>query len=191
MYQNILQSIARFVKLSETDEKRFTDTLKPLELPKKQHLLRAGEFCKNIYFIQKGCLRYYYLVDGEEKTGQFFFENGWYTDYESFLSGQPSLQYVEALEETELFVLEKQKLEYLYNTVPKFERFGRIMAEQAYLGIRRRTKGLTNLSATERYEKLVKERPKIMERVPQLYIASYLNIKPQSLSRIRKNLVKG
>jgi CRP-like cAMP-binding protein len=173
----------------EKQESDFFQTLITRKtLKKKQILLRSGDSCTSIYFINSGCLRYFYLVDGEEKTAQFFFENGWYTDYESFLSGDPTENFVDAIEDSELLCLEKTELQTLYSTVPKFERFGRIMAENAYLGIRYRTKTLTNLNAEQRYLKLISDRPKVFERIPQYYIASYLNIKPQSLSRIRKRL---
>ena len=80
-------------------------------------------------------------------------------------------------------------MEKLYTEVPKFERFGRLMAEQAFIGLRKKTDNLTLLNAKERYLNLLKQRPKVIERIPQHYIASYLGIKPQSLSRIRKNLI--
>lgn len=190
MFEQIERSIAQFIRLDQEELDLFRSLLTVKELKKKELLLRSGENCRNIYFINSGCIRYYYLVDGEEKTAQFFFENGWYTDYESFLSGDPSENFIEAIEDTELLCLEKNALQKLYAEAPKFERFGRIMAENAYLGIRYRTKTLTNLNAEERYLKLIKERPKIFERVPQYYIASYLNIQPQSLSRIRKKIAK-
>ena len=191
MFEQIRQSISQFISLNEEESDFFFSLLSRKELKKKELLIRSGQSCRNIYFINKGCIRYYYLVAGEEKTAQFFFENGWYTDYESFLSGDPSENFVDAIEDTDLLCLEKSNLEKLYSTIPKFERFGRIVAENAYLGIRHRTKSLTNLTAEERYLKLIKERPKIFDRVPQYYVASYLNIKPQSLSRIRKNIAKG
>jgi len=191
MFEPIKQSISQIITLNEEEFDFFFSLLRVKVLKKKELLFRSGQNCRNIYFINKGCIRYYYLVDGEEKTAQFFFENGWYTDYDSFLSGDPSENFVDAIEDTELLCLEKSNLEKLYATIPKFERFGRIVAENAYLGIRYRTKTLTNLSAEERYLKLIKERPKISDRVPQYYIASYLNIKPQSLSRIRKNIALG
>ncbi|GMQ30277.1 Crp/Fnr family transcriptional regulator [Algoriphagus confluentis] len=188
MYAQIQRSLARFIDLNEDEFEIFQNFLTSKHLAKKEILLRIGQDCRNIYFINKGCIRYYYLVEGEEKTAQFFFENGWFTDYESFLTGSFAENFVDALEATELLCLERDNLAQLYRLVPKFEKFGRIMAENAYLGIRHRTKNLTTLSAEQRYLNLMKERPKIFERIPQHYIASYLNIRPQSLSRIRRQL---
>jgi CRP-like cAMP-binding protein len=190
MFEQIERSISQLINLNKEELDFFFSLLTVKVLKKKELLLRSGQNCRNIYFINSGCIRYFYLVEGEEKTAQFFFENGWYTDYESFLSNDPSENFVDAIEDTELLCLEKHALQKLYSEVPKFERFGRIMAENAYLGIRYRTKTLTNLNAEERYLKLIKERPKIFERVPQYYVASYLNIKPQSLSRIRNKIAQ-
>jgi CRP-like cAMP-binding protein len=180
--------LARFVTLSEGEFAAFCAKLMPRPLKRKEVLLRQGEVCKHVAFITQGCLRYFYLVEGEEHTGQFFFENSFYTDYESFLSGEPSRQNVDALEKTELLLLRKTDLYGLYEENPKFERFGRLMAEQAYLGVRRRNTDLLNLSPEDRYLELLAKRPKVIERIPQHYIASYLGIKPQSLSRIRKRI---
>ncbi len=188
MFEQIENSLSRYIKLEKTEFEIFKTLLTYRHLNKKEILLRIGQDCRNIYFLNKGCIRYYYLIDGEEKTAQFFFENGWFTDYESFLSDTPAENFVDALEDTELLCLERDDLLKLYEQVPKFERFGRIISENAYLGIRQRTKTLTNLTSEQRYLSLMKERPKIFGRIPQHYIASYLNIKPQSLSRIRKQL---
>lgn len=85
-------------------------------------------------------------------------------------------------------MLSSKDLQQLYIDIPKFERFGRLMAENAFLGIRQRSEMLEHLTAEERYLTMIKERPKVFERIPQHYIASYLGIKPPSLSRIRKRL---
>ncbi|MFN6113096.1 MAG: Crp/Fnr family transcriptional regulator [Bacteroidota bacterium] len=188
MFDQIERSVSRILNLEKAEFDFFTSLLRKKTLKKKEMLLRSGEDCRDIYFINSGCLRYYYVVDGEEKTAQFFFEDSWYTDYESFLSGDPAENYVDAIEDSELLCLERDSLQRLYIEIPKFERFGRMAAEGAYLGIKYRTKHLTTLSAEERYLKLLQERPHVYERIPQYYIASYLNIQPESLSRIRKKL---
>lgn len=157
-------------------------------MQKKELVLQEGDVCKYAYFINYGCLRYYYNVDGQENTAQFFFENGWYTDYDSFLTGKPSHQIIETLEKTQLLLLSAKDLQQLFIEIPKFERFGRLMAENAFLGIRKRSEMLENQTAEERYLNLMKERPKVFEKIPQHYIASYLGIKPPSLSRIRKRI---
>lgn len=188
MYDLIKQSLLSFVKLSENELTEFYEKLQVKSLARKEFLLTEGNLCKSLYFVNQGCLRYFYVVDGEEKTGQFFFENSWYTDLESFLSEQPSMQNIQAIENTELLVLPKAALYELYEQNPKIERFGRLVIENAFLGLRKKNQMLTNQSPEERYLHLLKTRPKVAERVPQIYIASYLGIKPESLSRIRKRI---
>lgn len=188
MYDQIKNQISKLINLDEDELAYFVSKLQTNQLKRKELLLREGTICKNSFFINYGSLRYFYNVDGQEHTGQFFFENSWYTDYDSYLSGKISNQNIEALEKTEVLMLAKTDLEKLFVEIPKFEKFGRIMAENAYLGIRNRTELLTNLTAEERYLNLIKDRPKVFERVPQHYIASFLGITAPSLSRIRKRL---
>lgn len=188
MYEQILRRLSLFISLDKSEEDYFVSKLQIRQYKRKETILQEGQVCKYAYFINAGCLRYYYNVDGQENTAQFFFENGWYTDYESFLSGKPTRQNIEALEKSELLLLSAKDLQQLYIDIPKFERFGRLMAENAFLGIRYRNEMLENQTAEQRYITLMKERPKVFERIPQHYIASYLGIQPPSLSRIRKRL---
>jgi CRP-like cAMP-binding protein len=188
MYDQLKVYLSRFVNLTEDEFKDFSNKMVMKKLKKKEIYFREGEISRQVAFINKGCLRYYYLVGGQEHTGQFFFENSFYTDYESFLSGHASRQNIDALERSELLLISRTDLYQLYEQNPTFERFGRLMAENAYLGLRRRNNELMNLNPEERYLQLLKERPKVMERIPQHYIASYLGIKPESLSRIRRRI---
>jgi len=188
MTTQLFQNINKTVNLSEDEFEQFYSFTQTFKLKRKELLLSEGDICKHSYFVSKGCLRYFYSVDGHEHTGQFFFENNWYTDLESFLTGKPSRQNIEALEPTQIITISKDSLESLYTLNPKFERFGRLMTERAFIGIKQRTEMLTNQSAEERYLNLIRERPKVIERIPQHYIASYIGIQPQSLSRIRRKL---
>jgi CRP/FNR family transcriptional regulator, anaerobic regulatory protein len=188
MYEKILKRISLFISLDKREEDIFVSKLILKNYKKKELILQEGDVCKYAYFINSGCFRYYYNVDGQENTAQFFFENGWYADYDSFLTSKPTKQNIETLENSELLLLSSKDLQQLYIEVPKFERFGRMMAENAFLGIRQRNEMLKNQTAEERYLTLMNERPKVLERIPQHYIASYLGIKPPSLSRIRKRI---
>jgi CRP/FNR family transcriptional regulator, anaerobic regulatory protein len=188
MLDQVENNFQRYADFSAEELTTITGKLVLKKLKRKEFLCQEGQVCHSVAFINQGCLRYFYLTDGEEKTGQFFFENAWYTDYESFLTGEPSKQNIQALEPSELLILSKTVLHELYETLPKFERFGRIMAENAYLGSRKNNVSYLTLSPEERYQQLIRERPKLLERVSLKYIASYLGIKPESLSRIRKRL---
>jgi CRP/FNR family transcriptional regulator, anaerobic regulatory protein len=189
MYEQIANQIIKLINLNDQELQHFISKLQTKHFDKKELVVKEGDICKFSFFINNGCLRYFYNVEGQENTGQFFFENSWYTDYESYLLARPSKQNIETLERSELILLAKSDLQQLFIDIPKFEKFGRIMAENAFLGLRNRNEMLTNLTAEERYLNLIKARPKVFERIPQHYIASYLGIKPPSLSRIRKRIL--
>jgi CRP/FNR family transcriptional regulator, anaerobic regulatory protein len=127
-------------------------------------------------------------VEGVENTVQFFFANSWYTDYASFLTGQPTIENMQALEACEVVQFRKADLYKLYDIYPVFDRVGRVMAENAFLSLSKLNKMLTNEEPEQRYLNLLQQRPELVERIPQHYIASYLGIKPESLSRIRKRI---
>lgn len=186
--QEILHAIQHLIKPSNEELRAFTDIVLARSYKKKELILQEGQICKNVYFIRKGLIRYYQVKEGTEVTGQFFSENNWYTDLESFLTHRPSRLSIEALENSELLLLPKQQMEELYVKHPVFERLGRILAEQAFLGLKNRHSAYILRSPQERYTSFVKNCPHLVQRVPQHYIASYLGIQPQSLSRIRKRI---
>lgn len=188
MHEQLHANLAQYVSLTDEEFALITAKITYQALRKNEMLLRAGQVCQNAFFINEGCLRYFYTVDGEEKTGQFFFENDWYTDFDSFISGNPSEENIQALEPCKLLILSRRDLIALFDSVPTLERFGRLVAEQAFLGIKSRNASFLNQSPEQRYLRLLKNRPKIVSRIPQHYIASFLGIKPESLSRIRKRL---
>lgn len=187
--QYLREQLQSLVALTDAECDHFFRQLIPKKYKRHELLLREGEVCKHVFFIVSGMTRYFYTNEsGAEQTGQFFFETSWYTDYDSFLTGKPSDQSLQALEKSELLLLPKSLLYRLYDENPKFERFGRLMAEQAFLGVRQRNNSLLLESPEVRYLNLIQQRPKVLDRVPLHYIASYLGIKPESLSRIRKRL---
>jgi CRP/FNR family transcriptional regulator, anaerobic regulatory protein len=188
MTDHLLQQINAIVSLNETEQQAFVAITTPKKLRKNELLMREGDICRTITFVHSGSLRLFHMVDGEEKTIQFFFENAWYTDYQSFLTGQPTIENAQALEACDLIQFKRTDLEQLYVRYPVFERLGRISAEQAFLSLSRRNTMLTNQLPEARYQQLIQDRPDLLQRVPQYHIASFLGIKPESLSRIRKRM---
>ena len=190
MPNQILNNIKTFVSLNEQEEQAFLDILEVKSLKKKEFLLQEGQVCDKIIFINSGCFRVFYNADGEETTVQFFFSDSWYTDYESFLMGNPTRENLQALEECQVVQFKKQDLLKLYITHPVFEKVGRVFAENAFLGVYTLYKMKTNDEPEQRYLNLLKQRPEVVEKIPQHYIASYLGVKPESLSRIRGRIMK-
>ncbi len=187
----ILNSIKNLVHLNSVEESAFLDILQVKQLKKKEFLLREGQICNKITFLNSGCLRLFYNIEGNENTIQFFMANSWYTDYTSFLTGQPTVENVQVLEACEVVQFKKEDIYNLYNLYPVFDRVGRVMAENAFLSLSTLNKMLTNEDPEERYLNLLQKRPELVEKIPQHYIASYLGVKPESLSRIRKRIFRG
>lgn len=189
MLTQIIESIKSWVPLSIDEEKAFLQILEVKKFNKKEFLLQEGKICNKVSFINNGCMRLFYNVEGVENTVQFFFGDSWYTDYASFLTGNPTIENMQALVETEVIQFKKNDLYKLYNTMPIFERVGRIFAENAFLSISQLNQMKTNEEPEVRYINLLKRRPELIQQVPQHYIASYLGIKPETLSRIRKRIL--
>ncbi len=160
---------------------------------KGDHLLRAPDVARELFFVHRGLLRYYFQdpEDGTERTGQFFDAGLVVTDAESFLAQAPAEQSFEALEPSSVIALPRAVLEEGYGADHAIERFGRLMLEQALIGSQRRAGRLLTLQPEERYRTFVRTRPEVAARVPQYLIASYLGLTPESLSRIRRRIAKG
>lgn len=186
MYSLILQNIARYVQLTEEEAAVFTGLLQLKKLRKKQFLVVAGEECRYEYFVIKGCLKQYYLDDkGLEHILMFAPEDWWASDMYGFISHQPALTSVQAVEDTEVLALERNAFEELVKKVPQFERFFRIILQRAFVTNQRRLIESMTLAAGKRYENFVQQYPSLEQRLSQKQIASYLGITPESLSRVR------
>lgn len=182
----ILKNIAKHIALNDKESSHFTSLLKKISVAKKEFLLKQNDICKSIYFVNSGALRAYYSdKQDKETTIMFGVADWWITDMYSFLNQQPGLMHLEALEASEVLELSKSSMEQLYVGVPKFERFFRIIIQNAY--VREQVRVIHNLSMTaeERYEIFLKKYPQIVKRVTQKQIASYLGITPEFLSTIR------
>ena len=186
MYDRLQIHIARLVDLTE-EEFTFLKTLFiPKKLRRKQYIVQEGDVCKYISFVDKGLLRTYTVdAKGAEHIVQFAPEGWWTTDMYSYLTGEPSQENIEALEDSELLLLDRGNMERMVEVVPKMERFFRIMLQNNYVATHRRVVHSLSQLAEEMYADFVQRYPDIVQRVPQRMIASYLGITPAFLSRIR------
>ncbi len=162
-------------------------TLKTLR--KGHFLLREGDVARHLAFVVKGCLRCYSIDrKGEVHVVQFAIEDSWISDPYSSLTGEPSEYNIDAIEDSELLILDRSAQEKLLSEIPKFERLFRLLLEGRFVANQKRITGSLSSSAAERYLNFLKKYPAIARRVPQTQIAAYLGITPQSLSRIRSKL---
>jgi len=185
-FQQILSNVAKHITLDEAEKSIFTSCLKHISVTKKNILLHQNEICKSIYFVNSGALRAYFSDKlDKETTIMFGVADWWITDMYSMLNQQPALMNLEAIEASEVLELSKANMDQLYIDVPKFERFFRIIIQNAY--VREQVRVIHNLSKTaeERYEIFMQKYPHIAQRVTLKQIASYLGITPEFLSAIR------
>lgn len=190
MYEQFIRSVTQLVNFTDEELEYFTSFITPVSFNKKDFLLRQGEICKHVMYLNKGALSYFIEQDGKEVIHEFFFDDCWITDYGSFLSHTPSHNNIVVLEDAEVFMFEYDAIQKLYDKSKNFERFGRLIAEYIFVENERNLVALSTKSPEERYMQLIKERPQLFQRVPQYMIASFLNITPEALSRIRKRSSK-
>ncbi|MDQ2720533.1 MAG: Crp/Fnr family transcriptional regulator [Bacteroidota bacterium] len=189
MFELLLQSIKERVPITE-EEFNFCKTLFiPKKLRRKQYLLQEGDISKFTAFVEKGMLRTFTIDEkGNEPILQFSMEGWWVADLYSFLTNEPSLFNIEALEDCELLLITKPSWDILLEKIPAFERYFRILIQNNLIALQRRLMGNMSETAEEKYTKLIHNFPNCVQRVPQHMIASFLGITPETLSRIRSQM---
>ena len=191
MFSAIDQYVARCTSLSSSDLDFFHSILQPHTISKKAWLLREGDVSEYEAYVVKGCLRKYCIdEDGTEIILQFAIEDWWVGDIAGLVAQTPSKVYIQALEESELLLIHRDDKERLFERVPAFERMFRLMLQRSYVVLQDRFVSTLAEPADERYLQFLEKYPGIVQRVPQHYIASYLGITPEFLSRIRARLAK-
>jgi CRP-like cAMP-binding protein len=181
--------INSIVSLSSEEWAQLLPFLESKTLKKNGYLLREGQICDSIAFVNSGVLIYFkFLENGKEVTTDFAFKSEWVTDNQSRLNNLPSIINIKAIVPAEILVLKNKDLPYLFERIPKIERLSRILMEQAFTKFTQLSIDLQVLSAKDRYVKMLKEYPEVSQNVPLYHIANYLGIAPKSLSRIRNEI---
>ena len=191
MFDQFWKFTELFVSFSEQEKELIKRHLIPRDVPKNQILIDLGEVAKELFFINHGLIRFYYLTEeGDEITGFIFQENMFAGSHESFFNHEPSTQVLETLEACELLVLNDDKLHQLYREVPKMNTLGRKILEQRMAFAQKVIAALIINKPKDRYTTYRDLHPHLENRIPQHILATYLGITPVSLSRIRKRLAK-
>lgn len=179
------------LSLNDDEKTLIQGAFKPKHLRKRQYLLQEGDVCKHMSFIVKGSGRMYSVSEkGQEHIIRFAIENWWLGDYESYNFGIPSLYNIEVLEDSEVLMIEHEGIVELSAKVTTIDLMIREIDKKGTVATQKRIHSSISLSAEERYDNLLKAYPEFLNRFPQSMIASYLGISPETLSRIRKNLLK-
>ncbi len=187
--QKIKKSIEPIISLTEDELSTFCNAFEYKRLNRNEFFLKEGQVCNFIGLVSYGVVIYFKtLENGDEVTIHFAFEGDWVNNNISRLSNSPSVINIKAIEDSEILIIKQADISDLYLQIPKTERLGRILTEQAFIKFVEQTIEFQTLTAKERYENLLKNYPEIFQKVQLYHIANYLGIAPKSLSRIRKEI---
>ena len=182
------QFLDKYLILSNDEIAMISEHLLVRQFPKRAMLIREGEIEQYISLVTKGILRKYFYKGSQEVITQLADEGSLISSSVSFLAQNPSQYYVEALEAATVLSISKESLDLLYTKMPKMERLGRIVTTELYLQKEEIEQDHICFDVKQRFMKFVHEHGRLMHRVPQKYIASYLNIKPETFSRLKHHL---
>jgi CRP-like cAMP-binding protein len=188
MYEEkIRKSIESMINLSDAQWEILRERIKYTELAKNDYLLKEGDVCNWLVYLNKGALIYTTILDsGVEKTIDFAFDGAWVSNNKSRVNEEPSTINIKALERCEILMLTSSHLSYCFSHIPELERYGRIRLEHAIGHLAQHAIDLQVLTGVQRYHKMLEQFPEVFQRVPLYHIASYLGVAPKSLCRIRK-----
>lgn len=188
MQNRLIEYFSRFMPLSAEETEAITASMNIQTYKEGTILLKEGQISTECYFVLEGCVRQYYVIDGEEITNNFFTEEQWVVSLKSFSQQIPADHYFACSEDTTLVVGSEQKENELYRNFPKFETISRKVMEKGLSEQQELMASYVTDTPEQRYLNLLKSRPELIQRVPQYQLASYIGVKPESLSRIRKRL---
>ncbi len=186
MFEKLKESIHEHVELTDEEWEMCKKSFRPKRMLKRQFLLQEGDVCRDLAFVEKGAL-YSYNVDskGNQHVIRFAFEGWWMANLESFFTNTPTRLNIEVLENSELLILDKANHEKLLDELPAYERYHRIIIQNAYVALQQRVENALGQTAEEKYALLVELSPEFLNRVPLNLVASYLGVSPETLSRVR------
>lgn len=184
--ENIKKVISNYIDINEEEWTAYSSKFRVKEFKKKEILLSQGTICRDVFFVVNGLLRVFFLDNEvEEKTFHFSFQNTFSADYESFLKKIPANYSIQALEDTTVVLMSFEMLHDGYQNLRHGERLGRLLSEEYFFIFNDKIQAIYTQSPLERYNHLTEKFPDILQRIPQHYIASYLNISSVHLSRLK------
>lgn len=187
-FKQLKEKLNVHASFSDAEWQELRSNFKAKRLKKGDFFVKENSICREIAFINKGCMRYYYNNDGEEVSIAFFVEREFVSAFPSFLTGKQSLQIIDAIEDSELLVISEDRLKKMLQHYGPFEKAYRHMIENSLVDTQNRLAQYLLMNPEERYLHFMKHFPHLLNRIPQYYIASYLGITAVSLSRIRKRI---
>lgn len=181
-----LDNMRKHIRLNEEEEVLVLSKLRPVKLKRREHLLKQGQVARDLAFVMEGCLRAYALDDnGFEHILQFAPAGWWISDMSSVISRRESLLNVDAIKPSEVLLLSREDQLSLFDEVPKLERYFRVLTENGLVSSRMRLIENLSLTARQRYLRFCQTYPNLINEIPQKYIASFIGVTPEFLSKIR------
>ncbi|MBK8968532.1 MAG: Crp/Fnr family transcriptional regulator [Saprospiraceae bacterium] len=192
MLEKLIAHIEPICSLAAAEIDALSEKVRLKKLRRRQYLLQEGDICRCYNFVLKGCLRMYQVdVKGTEHILQFAQEDGWITDISSFHRQLPSKLFIDALEPSEVLQIQQADLIQLYIQFPKFDRYFRVLVENAFVKMQERVLQNISSSAEARYRSFLQEYPALANRISQVQIAAFIGVTPEFLSKIRQQLKSG
>ena len=187
MYPTLIKHIRRFIQFDDADALVLMKYIQSHDLKRKENILKEGQICRSYYFVEKGCLRMFFINEKtNEQITQFALDGWWICDYFSLMDEQPSAYYIQAIEKSKIVSLDKHVMDDLLNALPQLERYFRIVMLRALAASQLRSRYLYEMTKEEFYIHFTKSFPEFVQRVPQYMIASYLGLTPEYVSELRK-----
>ncbi len=188
MHDLLLQILKQIAPLEIDEEQFFKSIFKEIHIKKGDFFLKAGEINNKLGFVNKGLIRYFVYKNEDESTIEFTSEGEFIAEYQSFLDNSEAIQYIQAIEDTTLLVTDNDSIQQLYKKTKHGNLIGRLVIEYRYNHLMKQLLSIYMHNPEQRYRNFIKVYPDLIQRVPQYYIASYVGVKPESLSRIRKRI---
>ncbi|WP_304236594.1 Crp/Fnr family transcriptional regulator [Jiulongibacter sediminis] len=188
MKNRFVEYFSSISPLTVEEAEGIAQSMQTRSFQKGDFLVREGQIASKTYFVLEGCIREYILLEGEEKTTNFFTEDQWAISLNGLSPGKPSTHYWVCAEDTTVVAGDEQQAQALFERFPQFQTISRTIMESALAEQKEALSSYYTDSPEKRYQKLVQSRPSLIQRIPQYQIASYIGVKPESLSRIRKRM---
>lgn len=189
MKEDLIHYIKSIININDNELSSIVSCFKPLKLSKNELLLNGGQASQRTFFVGKGCLRIFFInEEGHDATRYFAFEKQFATALVSFITSEPSEEFIQAVEPTEVLYITHQDFHTLLNTIPQWETFYRKYLEKAYVTNTNRLMSFLTQDATKKYRLLLDDNPIMVRRLPNKLVASYLNISQETLSRLKSKI---
>ena len=189
MHDLLLQTLRQIAPIELDEEQFFRSIFKEMHIKKGDFFLKAGEINNKLGFVNKGLIRYFVYKNDDDSTIEFTCEGEFIAEYQSFRDNSEAIQFIQAIEDTTLLVTDNDSIQELYNKTKHGNLIGRLVIEYRYNHLMKQLLSIYMHNPEQRYRNFIKVYPDLIQRVPQYYVASYVGVKPQSLSRIRKRIV--